>query len=167
MIHIHIGIDPGKTGFLAILDGGRYAAFATPTIAAAKGNKTQYDEAGMARILSSMCPRAAVFAVVEKQQAFPKQGGASNFTTGYGYGLWVGILSALCIPFQAVHPTTWKKAMLRDQPGDDQKVRSVLAAQQLFPQVDFRRTPQCRKPDHNMAEAFLLAEYGRRLRSGG
>jgi hypothetical protein len=44
----------------------------------------------------------------------------------------------------------------------DKKVMSVLAAKRLFPRQDLRRTPNCTKPDDNLTDSLLIAEYGRR-----
>ena len=45
---------------------------------------------------------------------------------------------------------------------------SVTKAQALFPGVDLRREPGNKrmKPDHNKADAILLAVYGYRVRLG-
>ena len=53
---------------------------------------------------------------------------------GYGYGLWVGILAALQVPYTPVRPAVWKKAFSL---GKD-KEQSRLRAQQLFPGADLR-----------------------------
>ena len=44
----------------------------------------------------------------------------------------------------------------------NKKVMSILAAQRLFPNHDLRRTEACKKPDDNLVDSLLIAEYGRR-----
>ena len=159
---IFIGIDPGKTGFVAIVtEHDLVAAEPTPTIKV--GKKNEYNVPGMRNILADINePGRQCHAILEKQQAMPGQGVSSMFSIGQGFGLWEGLLVGLGIPYTIVHPRTWKKEMLRDVPGDDPKGRSILACGRMFPEVSLLRTERCRKPDHNMAEAILLAEYGRR-----
>jgi crossover junction endodeoxyribonuclease RuvC len=93
-------------------------------------------------------------AVIEEAQAMPGQGVRSMFTIGVGFGVWLGLLATLDIPYTRVRPSVWKPSMgLRGQ----DKEAARLRAQQLFPQADLRH-----KRDHGKAEALLLAEYGRR-----
>jgi len=163
----YIGIDPGKSGFTAAMLKDGIEFYLTPTILVGK-SKRAYDANEMYKILNGIFTVSNGkiienrFLTIEKQQSMPGQGVASTFTTGFGYGLWVGIITALQIPHIIVHPRTWKKEMLRDIPGTDPKGRSIIAAQRLFPNIDFKRTPRCKGPDHNKVEALLLAEYGRR-----
>ena len=62
----------------------------------------------------------------------PGQGTRSMFTIGFGYGLWLGILATLRLPYTAVRPGMWKRAMAL---GKD-KEASRLRAQQLYPGAD-------------------------------
>ena len=167
---IFIGIDPGKKGAIARLHRNGEAAYPqsaewrlTP-ILKTSGTRPEYDVDGMVRILEELLDgsdRKSV--IIEKQQAMPGQGRSSCFQIGLGMGLWLGILASLRISHAVVHPRTWKKVILRDVPGTDQKARSILAAQRLFPDVSLLRTPRSWKKDDNIADALLLAEYGRRL----
>jgi hypothetical protein len=74
------------------------------------------------------------------------------FNYGVGYGAYLGILTALEIPFQEVRPQTWKKAYSLNS----EKSRSIIVAQQLFPGADIGKKD-------GRAEALLLAEYARRI----
>ena len=165
---VYVGIDPGKSGAVATLGGG-YAGkerwvkmFWTPTIKVGN-SKPQFDTAGMFKILQTIAYEGgSIIVTLEKQQAMPGQGVSSTFQTGYGFGLWEGLIVGLGLSYTVVHPRTWKREMLKDIPGEDQKGRSIIAAQRLFPKIDLKRTPRCKKVDHNAAEAILIAEYGRR-----
>jgi len=94
-------------------------------------------------------------AVIEKAQAMPKQGTVSMFRYGVAYGFIRGLLKTMRIPYTLIHPKTWKKEMMPDMGKD--KGASILRVQQLFPTTELTR-----KKDHNIADAILLAEYGRR-----
>ena len=150
-----IGIDPGLSGCCAIVaaDGGLVALHDTPTLTlkVARGMKQAYDIPGMAAVLQPYVG-PGVHVVIEESQAMAGQGVRSTFTTGLGYGLWIGLLTASQLPYSPVRPSVWKKAFSL---GKD-KEASRLRAMQLFPQADLRR-----KRDHGRAEALLLALYGR------
>jgi crossover junction endodeoxyribonuclease RuvC len=151
-------IDPGLSGALAILDtdGTLVAMHDTPTLTLrlARGTKQTYDIPGMCGILEPYAG-AGLHVLIEESQCMPGQGVRSMFTIGYGYGLWLGILAALALPYTPVRPAVWKKACGL---GKD-KEHTRLRAQQLFPSADLRR-----KKDHGRAEALLLAWYGQRVR---
>jgi len=89
--------------------------------------------------------------ILEESQAMPGQGTRSMFTVGVGFGLWLGVLAALQMPYTRIRPQVWKKALGL---GKD-KEAARLRAMQLYPGADLRR-----KQDHGRAEALLLAWYG-------
>jgi len=173
---IHIGIDPGKSGFVVALQDGSVTAVPTPVVKGKK-SKRYYDVPGMWRLLSALKRRGqgeVMLAALERQQAFPgsgprcpkcsqrkSQGATSTFQTGFGYGLWTGLLAAAEIPTRLVSPRTWQKDMLRGTAGTDTKARSIMAAMGLFPGLELKRTARCRKADPNKADALLLAAYAR------
>ena len=151
---MYIGIDPGLTGALAVLDhvGTLVALYDTPTLilSTSRGRRTEYDLPGMATMLwTYTAPRAHV--LIEASQAMPGQGVASTWTTGYGYGAWVGLLAALQIAYTIIRPASWKRALGL---GKD-KEAARLRAMQLYPKADLRH-----KRDHGRAEALLLVWYG-------
>jgi crossover junction endodeoxyribonuclease RuvC len=153
---IHIGIDPGLGGAVAILDaaGGLLVLADVPvlTLTTARGRKQDYDVPGMVAILQPYGGLQA-HVTLEEAQSMPGQGVRSMWTIGYGFGLWLGVLTALRLPYTRVRPSIWKRAMGL---GKD-KEQARLRAMQLFPAADLRR-----KRDHGRAESLLLAHYGRR-----
>lgn len=155
-----IGIDPGASGAIAVLQNGQVQTFDTP-YAKVKGGKGEYSTAGMVRLLKPFEPvlpgDEAVHVVMELVHAMPGQGVTSMFNFGKGYGIWLGILSALGLPYTLVSPRTWKKVMLADMGAEKDHAR--IRAQQMFPAAAEQFT---RKRDDGRAEAALLAEYGRR-----
>lgn len=91
----------------------------------------------------------------------PGQGVTSMFHFGKSAGFIEGVLSALKIPFELVIPQKWKKTF--DLHAD--KTESINVCQKLFPSANLLPTPRCKKPSDGMAEALLIAEYGRRKHS--
>ena len=128
----------------------------TLTLKVARGTKQTYDIPGMSALVQPYAG-AGLHVVIEESQPMPRQGVRSMFTCGFGYGLWIGVLAALHIPYTPVRPAVWKKAFTL---GKD-KEASRFRAKQLFPGADLRR-----KRDHGRAEALLLAWYGWHVHNG-
>jgi crossover junction endodeoxyribonuclease RuvC len=151
---ISLGIDPGLTGALTVLDGDGtlVAVHDAPvlTLLTTRGTRQEYDVPGLVGLLT---PYAGpqVHVTIEESQAMPGQGVRSMFTIGLGFGLWLGVLTALALPYTRVRPGPWKRAL---HLGTD-KEQSRLRAQQLFPGAELRL-----KKHHGRAEALLLAWYG-------
>jgi len=141
-----IGLDPGANGAAVLLreDG---------TVDIAQFNKMT--QADIAETLSewTMDTETPCHAYLEKVHAMPKQGVSSTFKFGMGFGFLVGCLTALKIRFEYVTPNTWQKAMCCQSHGDKNVTKAK--AQQLFPHL---------KIIHTIADALLIAEYGRRIK---
>ena len=172
---IIIGIDPGLDGAFAsiAMDTHEATFFDMPTLEVVTAGKKRRQVNAQAIVcwLRSHAQRAtAISVVMEKQQAMPFRGGGkpcpkcgqmksqgvvSTGTTMMNYGLLLGILAAIELPFDLVAPQTWKRAMLKDMGSD--KDASRLRAIQLCPSMagELRR-----KKDHGRAEALLIATYG-------
>ena len=105
-----VGVDPGLTGAVAVLDAhGTLEALAdTPTLTlkVQRGTRQAYDVPGMAALLR---PYAGLqsHVCIEASQPMPGQGTRSMFTTGYGYGLWIGLLTTLQLPYTPIRPGIW------------------------------------------------------------
>jgi crossover junction endodeoxyribonuclease RuvC len=151
---MHIGIDPGLTGALALLSdvGALVALHDTPVISlkTSRGLRREYDVPGLLTLLKPYAG-SQVHVILEESQPMPGQGVRSMFTIGLGFGVWLGVLAALNMPYTRVRPAVWKRALGL---GKD-KEQARLKAMQLFPTAALRR-----KQDHGRAEALLLAWYG-------
>jgi crossover junction endodeoxyribonuclease RuvC len=162
---VFIGIDPGKDGCLAIL-GYRVTPIVIPFNEAEYTNQLRrLDPARKPLVwqdkdLGELTP-VEPFCVVEHVNAMPGQGVTSCFSFGQNFGFIIGLLTAFRIPYELVRPQKWKKEFS----CTSDKNTSISVAQRLFPGVDLRRTPKCTKPHDGMAEALLMAEHARRLRT--
>ena len=140
MDKIYIGIDPGKSGGICFLDGDNIKTFKCPTT-----THDMTEELILAKdIRKCTC-------IVERVWSFPAQGVKSVFNFGYNYGLWIGILSALKIPYILVPPNKWMKFYhVPKLERKDRKNYLKQLAQQMY-------------PDHKVtlynADAILLANY--------
>lgn len=138
----YIGIDPGKSGGIAVIttDGAAYA-YRMP--------ETDRD---LLDLLGDIGAEVSC-AMLEQVHAMPGQGVTSTFTFGRGFGKLEMALCAARIPFELVTPQKWQKALGCLTKGD--KNVSKAAAQRLFPAL---------KVTHAIADALLIAEYCRRTR---
>jgi len=94
--------------------------------------------------------------VIENVHSMPKQGVASSFQFGVGFGIWRGIIAALQLPCERVEPVVWKRAL---HLGPD-KGKAVQRALRLYPRADLGHTYRGRTIYHDgLAEALLLAHY--------
>lgn len=154
---IYLGIDPGLDGAMAaIYEDGSTITSDTPS--AKDGKKRRYQIAVMVqeiRNLQVILDMSRIRACIERVHSMPKQGVASSFTFGEGFGLWQGILAGLGIPFDLVTPQAWKKALMDGQAKE--KDASRIVAQRLFPSAELHL-----KKHHGRADALLIAEYRRR-----
>ena len=145
-----VGIDPGLKGGIALLgDDGGASALPMPLI----GSKPDIDT--LRSILLEHSPKVVV---LEKVHSMPKQGVASTFKLGLGYGMIQGALQALGVPFVLVTPQTWKKYVLEGTKKD--KDAAVEYVVQRYPWVDLK-PGQKRKAHDGMADALCIATYGR------
>jgi crossover junction endodeoxyribonuclease RuvC len=154
-----LGIDPGQSGALAFLYSDGTLEFCDMPVAA-----SGVDAVGLRDILQSYNIR---FAVVEKQQAMPKQGVASTFKTGRGYGILLGILTALFIPFEEATPATWRKGAGITVKAKDPKGSTYEWAAARWPGQDFKRTPRCKKWHDGRVDAAGIAAYAEETAPGG
>jgi hypothetical protein len=139
---ISIGIDPGKQGGIACINGGTAWTIPMP--------ETHSD---LLTELKSIAVLGGCFATLEFVSSSPQMGVKSAFTFGEGYGALQMALVAAGIPFERVTPSKWQKAMGCLSKGNKNVTKAK--AQELFTTI---------KVTHKNADALLIAEYGRRAR---
>lgn len=101
-----IGIDPGGSGAIVVLEGGNPVAWLhMPLIKV--GTNTRVNGAAIAFFLSPF-KKAPVF--LELVHIMPKQGASSAFTFGHSAGVVQGLVQGLGHPLTMVTPQKWKKA---------------------------------------------------------
>jgi len=140
---LYLGIDPGKSGALALVDecGEHVDTFRLA--------KTLHDVSDWLKTYRDR----VLFACLEKVHSMPKQGVTSSFKFGESFGFCQGMLVGESIPYDLVTPQKWQKLMGCRTRGD--KNVSKSRAQQLWPKI---------KIVHAIADALLIAEYARRIR---
>lgn len=153
MSTLYMGIDPGKSGAVALIDYNEpYKTWAT-------FDTGEFPEDNVAALIPYMDKIKGC--VIEKVNAFG-MGRTSAFTFGCNVGMWLGILAALDIPHQAVTPQAWQKAYFASpyRKGKDRKAikkHSIKSAESLFDGFT------CRIGRADKADALHLALAARDL----
>ena len=95
-----IGIDPGLSGAIAILENNKVLRiFDIPTMTEGKKNKRQLNSALLVDLLrENIANTEDVAVVVEQVNAMPGQGVTSMFNFGQTFGAIKGICAALNLP---------------------------------------------------------------------
>ena len=146
---IYIGVDPGKNGGIAIIDSDGVIAF-------------PFSEERLLIELDGIAQEYECICYLEHVHAMPKQGVSSTFNFGMNFGFIQGVLKAYEIPYELVTPQKWKKEFS----CTSDKNTSIEVCKRLFPNVNLKATDRGKKDHDGIAEALLIAEYGRRHYNG-
>ena len=150
---IYIGVDPGKSGGIAIISEVGVEDI-TPMIIAGK----DIDLAAIVDWLDyHLLGDEHAIACIEKVSAMPKQGVVSMFSFGFSTGAMHGIIAAFGIPRHLVTPQAWKKSILSGTKRD--KDAAIDYCRRLYPDVSLLATEKSRKPHSGMADALCIARY--------
>lgn len=151
---IWLGIDPGKTGAMVILfEDNSTEVYRVPTSNKGKDISWSLWARRWTMAIDLASPDAGV---IESVGSMPKQGVSSTFKFGEALGFAHGIVSSTAsIPLHWPTPSVWKRKM--GLIGAD-KDGSIEEAARLLPSL---RPEITRKKDDGVAEAGLLALYGR------
>jgi len=151
MSNLFIGIDPGASGAIAVINIERKIILLQDwpgnEVSAASYIRDVYNNKG----------KSSISAVIEKAHAMPKQGVKSMFSFGMNYGIYLGILSTLGIPYITITPRIWQKGVISK--AQDKKP-ALAAAQRMFPNAVLVG-PRGGKRD-GRADALLIADFCRR-----
>jgi len=148
-----LGIDPDARGAVALLQtDGRVELFDSPwlTVKVGKTNRRRLDAPAIAALLRGRVSNTAK-AYVETATPNFRNGKQGWYGSGYGYGLWTGVLAGLDIEVVPVTAARWKRDLELIGKGKD---RSRAMAMELYP--DLESSFQAVK-DHGRAESMLIA----------
>lgn len=141
-----IGIDPGHSGGIVRLMPHlvpNYQKFS---------DLTEYDTLCVIR---NFCTGDCVV-YIEQVHSMPMQGVSSTFKFGMHYGFLRACIHSVEKPMFDVSPMKWQGALGCLTKGDKNVTKA--RAQQWFPSI---------KVTHAIADALLIAEYGRRVENAG
>lgn len=161
---IVLGIDPGLSGGVALIESGD-----SPRVILATGIPVFGQDAkrrvDVPRVLALLQPHKIDAGFIERAQAFAKQGASSGFIYGRAVGQLEACIMGMGIPFNVCEASAWKKThgLIRPKEVDPEiwkkvvKKRSVERARFLFPD-SYGFFPKA--GDHGVAEAILIASHG-------
>lgn len=140
-----IGLDPGANGGIAwITESGDACAEKIPESLA--------DWRDLLRDIASDYMPKRIKCYLEKVHSTPQMGVCSAFSFGAASMQLEMALVCMRMPYEKVPPNTWQKFLGCQTKGD--KNVSKRKAQELFPSL---------KITHAIADALLIAEFGRRM----
>jgi len=156
----YIGIDPGKSGAIAMVSAGMNDGI--PQVAmlglVGKGKHSELDISNIS-IIINVCESPIV--MLEKVGAMPTDGRASLASFMTAFGELRGMLKTLGVPYQLITPQAWKKKVLEGLAWKGNKAASIQYCNAKYPDVRLSHSDRCTVQNHNMADALCLAEYGR------
>lgn len=142
-----LGLDNGLSGCLAFYNVEELMLYDMPIFS---GDKKTLDLQRIKTLLEQDKPEIAY---IEKLTPLPQISGVSGFSMGVSEGCFMGLLTALNIPYVMVRPAVWKKFF--NCPADKEAARK--RASELLPQFS-HNWPL--KKHNDRAEASLIALYG-------
>ena len=150
-----IGIDPGLSGAIAVLENNKVLnIFDIPVMSEGKKNKRQLNSALLVNLLKeNIIDNEDVAIVVEQVNAMPGQGVTSMFNFGQTFGAIKGICAALQLPIYFVRPSKWKKHFeLINSSKDASRTKAI----EMYPKLSNQLS---KKKDVNKSDAILIAKF--------
>ena len=150
-----IGIDPGLSGAIAILENNKIKElFEMPVMPEGKKNKRQLNSAQLVKLLKdNFDKKEEISVVVEQVNAMPGQGVTSMFNFGQTFGAIKGVCAALGLPIFFVRPAKWKKHFELINSSKDASRTKVI---EMYPSISDKLS---KKKDVNKSDAVLIARY--------
>ena len=150
-----IGIDPGLSGAIAVLEDKKVLGiYEMPVMAEGKKNKRQLNSAQLVDIIkNNVIESEEIAVVVEQVNAMPGQGVTSMFNFGQTFGAIKGVCAALELPIFFVRPSKWKKYFDLINSSKDSSRTKVI---EMYPSLSSQLT---KKKDVNKSDAILIARF--------
>ena len=150
-----IGIDPGLSGAIAILENKKVLKiFDMPVMSEGKKNKRQLNSAQLVNIVrENINNNEEIAVVVEQVNAMPGQGVTSMFNFGQTFGAIKGVCAALSLPIYFVRPSKWKKQFELINSSKDASRTKVI---EMYPHLSDQLS---KKKDVNKSDAILIARF--------
>ena len=153
----YMGIDPGITGAIAILDEqGRYFDSLYLPVKKIEG-KSRIDGSSIGEYVRHLKDKVHHI-ILEKVWGFGG-GQTSAFSFGKSTGIIIGAVeSNTTKEIKEVAPKTWQKALGFD-PDQDPKEQALLYVQKHFPKVNLLKTSRSKVPHEGIVDAICLSAY--------
>lgn len=89
------------------------------------------------------------------------KGSIANFRQGQGFEIWLMIAEICDLKLELVDPRRWQGVYGIASKHGDTKEQAKVIAQEKFPTMDLRKNSRCKTVHSGIADALLIAEYGR------
>ena len=143
---IYIGIDPGRSGGMCVIENDFIKAYPCPS--------NIQDMAIMFAMAISVNETKKVVAYIEKVWARPTDGRSSMWKFAENYGTWLGIAGAYEIDLQEVSPQAWMKYLETPKLEKTRRKRYLRdKARSMYPEL--------KKVTLKTADAILIATYAK------
>jgi hypothetical protein len=169
MSKLYIGIDPGKEGYICIMEGEAITFHPIPLIG------KEFDIHNLFELLFKIANTDSnIHCVVEDVHALFNSSAGATFSFGFGLGVIEGILVSLLVPYTKIAPKKWQKELhqgiavqqKKSSTGktmvNNTKLMSEMAAKRLFPKVDLRASERCKKSHDGKVDSLLICEFCKR-----
>ena len=173
---IYIGIDPGKQGFIAIVKDEENIFFPMPyerldgkSVFCEKCLKPLVEE------IKDLCEGYEIKVGIEQVGGRGGWSATNNFNFGYTAGLQKLMMIMIDADILMVRPAKWQSVMRSGYDNikkasstgktmvNDSKAIAEFIAVSEWPNIDFRKSTRARKNDDNKIDAFLIAQYLKRI----
>lgn len=175
-----MAIDPGKSGFLAVLADDEFNFYPMPTHKVPTGEtlksgkpkmKTEFNERGFRQLVLNMnefYEGYEMHGAIEEVTGRQSWSAQNNFNFGHTAGLQRMIFIMLDVEYVTVRPQKWQAVMYQDVEKvmkksstgktmvHDTKATSAKAAEKYGPGIDFKKTARSTTIDDNKTDAFLM-----------
>ena len=147
-----VGIDPGTTGAVVVLDERGNIEVASLMPVRRVGKRNEVDAAKLAELVAS---NEDTRAAVESVTSFG-MGRTSAFTFGKNLGAVHAVLDVLSIPTMRVLPRLWQEVFWAKDDCSDTKAAAVACVLSRWPGLG---TTLKLKKNQGIADATLIAEW--------
>jgi crossover junction endodeoxyribonuclease RuvC len=149
----YLGIDPGKTGGLGLIDQEGLVTFckAMPAL------NNEVDVIGLIKLIEENRPTSII---LEDVHSIHLASAKANFQ----FGKTLGLIEAVCllakIQLIKVKPMAWQRVSLDGVPkSGNTKERALAGVRRLYPNLNLKASSRCIKDHDGIVDAILLARY--------
>lgn len=150
---IVIGVDPGSKGAIVVY---RKSGSGTEWL------EDIYRDVTGKKLYLAIINWGPSHVFIEKAQSMPKQGIASAFTYGTGYGGLIAAADIAEVPYTLISPRIWSAKMHLGCDGDTPKEKSAQAFLRQFQKWADQLMNRNGKLHDGAVDAALIATYGAR-----
>jgi hypothetical protein len=179
----HIGLDPGKLGFITLHVDGKYSFYPMPEHQVETGKllkngspqlKWEFHEDGFRELTFEIKKAIGTKKLKVAIEEVGGRGGWSatnNFNFGYTAGMQKMIFIMLGAEITMVRPQKWQSFMRQGYDNikkasstgktmiNDPKAVAKMIVDAEYPGIDFRKTKRAKTDDDNKIDSFLLCLY--------